>query len=77
MESLIAFFIDESDDSIKKAKFSSLVSNNTSTESRFSEYRCSKILPRAIATYKEGLPSHYIEEHHQAKVSLPSSNIHK
>lgn len=35
---------------------------------RFSEFRCNKALPLALAAYKEGLPSHYREEYHKAKV---------
>ena len=28
-------------------------------------YRCKKILPTAMAAYKEGLPQHYTQEYHQ------------
>ena len=35
------------------------------TEIMFSELRCKKILPTAMAVYKEGLPQHYTQEYHQ------------
>ena len=35
------------------------------TEIMFSELRCKKILPTAMAAYKEGLPQHYTQEYHQ------------
>ncbi len=38
--------------------------------SRFSEYRCSKALPQAIAAYKDGLQAQYVEEFHNAKVGF-------
>ena len=28
-------------------------------------FRCKKILPTAMAAYKEGLPQHYTQEYHQ------------
>lgn len=37
-------------------------------EARFSEQRCSKALPQALAAYQEGLPTHYTKEYHNAKV---------
>ena len=39
----------------------SLLTHGTSVESRFSEARCAKSLPVAMATYKEGLPPHYLQ----------------
>jgi protein SMG8 len=38
------------------------------TEIMFSELRCKKILPSAMAAYKEGLPQHYTQDYHQAKL---------
>ena len=35
------------------------------TEIMFSELRCKKILPTAMAAYKDGLPQHYTQEYHQ------------
>ena len=43
------------------------------TEIMFSELRCKKILPSAMAAYREGLPQHYTTEYHQVPAqSLPS-----
>ena len=39
------------------------------TEIMFSELRCKKILPTAMAAYKEGLPQHYTQEYHQVALS--------
>ena len=38
------------------------------TEIMFSELRCKKILPTAVAAYTEGLPPHYTAEYHNAKL---------
>jgi len=38
------------------------------TEIMFSELRCKKIIPSALAAYKENLPQHYTAEYHQAKL---------
>lgn len=46
----------------------SLLTHGMSVENRFSEARCAKSLPVAMSTYKEGLPSHYLEDFHNAKV---------
>lgn len=40
----------------------------TSVENQFSEARCAKALPLAIASYKEGLQSHYLQAYHSSKV---------
>ena len=37
---------------------------------RFSENRCAKALPLAMAVYKEGNPPHYLEEFHNSKVKI-------
>ncbi|KAK2726698.1 hypothetical protein QYM36_007512 [Artemia franciscana] len=39
------------------------------TDVKFSEIKCSKVLPLAIAAYQEGLPSHYTKEHHETKLA--------
>ncbi|KAG8325818.1 Protein smg8 [Homalodisca vitripennis] len=39
------------------------------TDVRFSEARCSKVLPLATATYQENLPANYTREYHLKKVS--------
>ncbi|KAG6441688.1 hypothetical protein O3G_MSEX001949 [Manduca sexta] len=40
------------------------------TDVRFSQARCAKVLPIAQASYAEGLPAHYSNQHHLHKVSL-------
>ncbi|XP_064611274.1 nonsense-mediated mRNA decay factor SMG8-like isoform X2 [Liolophura sinensis] len=39
------------------------------TDVRFSENRCSKVLPVAESTYQDGLPPHYTESYHQSKLA--------
>lgn len=46
----------------------SLLASKTSIENRFSESRCAKALPNAVAAYKEGLQPHYLYDYHQAKL---------
>jgi protein SMG8 len=38
------------------------------TDIKFSEARCSKVLPLAISTYQENLPANYTKEYHLNKV---------
>lgn len=40
------------------------------TDTRFSEQRCLKVLPLALARYQEGLPSHYGKAEHEARLSM-------
>ncbi|XP_063853668.1 LOW QUALITY PROTEIN: nonsense-mediated mRNA decay factor SMG8-like [Scylla paramamosain] len=40
------------------------------TEVRFSASRCAKVLPLALSAYKDGLPPHYTQMHHQEKLDL-------
>ncbi|KAG5884758.1 hypothetical protein JTB14_029239 [Gonioctena quinquepunctata] len=40
------------------------------TDTRFSEQRCMKVLPLALARYQEGLPSHYAKAEHEARLSI-------
>ena len=37
-------------------------------EGQFSEARCLKVLPLALAAYQENLPSHYSSQYHENKV---------
>ena len=53
-------------DSVKRA--AGLLASHTSLELRFSEARCQRALPMALAAYKEGLQPHYLEGYHNAKV---------
>lgn len=39
------------------------------TETRFSEQRCEKVFPMAIARYHEGLPSHYSRVIHEGRLT--------
>lgn len=39
-------------------------------DTKFSEQRCQKVLPIAVARYQENLPSHYTRNHHDDKVFL-------
>lgn len=50
---------------IKKKKILSLC-----TDTRFSEQRCLKVLPLALARYQEGLPSHYGKAEHDARLNM-------
>ncbi|ENN78691.1 hypothetical protein YQE_04863, partial [Dendroctonus ponderosae] len=40
------------------------------TDTRFSEQRCLKVLPLAVARYQEGLPSHYAQSEHEARLAI-------
>ncbi|CAG9862883.1 unnamed protein product [Phyllotreta striolata] len=40
------------------------------TETRFSEQRCLKVLPLALARYQENLPSHYAKAEHEARLAI-------
>lgn len=50
---------------IKRKKILSLC-----TDTRFSEQRCLKVLPLALARYQEGLPSHYGKVEHEARLNM-------
>lgn len=50
---------------IKKKKIFALC-----TDTRFSEQRCLKVLPLALARYQEGLPSHYGKAEHEARLNM-------
>ncbi|KAF5277720.1 hypothetical protein FQR65_LT03700 [Abscondita terminalis] len=41
-----------------------------STDTRFSEQRCLKVLPLALARYQEGLPSHYTRAIHETRLTM-------
>lgn len=51
--------------SIKKKRVVSLC-----TDTRFSEQRCLKVLPLALARYQEGLSSHYGRVEHEARLNM-------
>jgi Uncharacterized conserved protein (DUF2146). len=68
-----SFFLggDQSLDNRSKSQHHQLLSSLRSlldTDVRFSEGRCGKVLPLAIATYQENLPPHYTRDYHESKV---------
>lgn len=38
------------------------------TDVKFSEARCKKVFPIAVAKYQDSLPSHYTKQYHERKV---------
>lgn len=40
------------------------------TETRFSEQRCLKVLPLALARYQENLPPNYAKAEHEARLAI-------
>ncbi|XP_050702519.1 nonsense-mediated mRNA decay factor SMG8-like [Eriocheir sinensis] len=65
------FFVSEPSEKDTKAKqVMSSLQNLVETEVRFSAARCAKILPLALSTYKDGLPPHYTQLHHQEKLVM-------
>lgn len=44
-------------------------------DAKFSEARCAKVLPLALATYQQNSPFHYTREYHESRVSLFFKNI--
>ncbi|EEB14178.1 conserved hypothetical protein [Pediculus humanus corporis] len=44
--------------------------NRLDIDANFSESRCSKVLPLAVATYQQNSPFHYTREFHENKASL-------
>lgn len=44
--------------------------NCLDVDQRFSEARCNKVFPLAVATYQENLPSHYTKKYHETKVKM-------
>lgn len=62
------FFMGEPSE--KDTKILGSLQNLVETEVRFSDARCAKALPLAISAYKDGLPPHYTQMHHQEKLDL-------
>lgn len=54
------------------------LSDSMDTDIKFSEERCSKVLPLAFNVYKDNLPSHYNTQFHETRVSqaFNSFSIH-
>jgi protein SMG8 len=69
-----SFFLggEQSQDNRSKSQQQQLLSSLRSlldTDVRFSEGRCGKVLPLAIATYQENLPPHYTRDYHESKLA--------
>ncbi|XP_069946047.1 nonsense-mediated mRNA decay factor SMG8 isoform X3 [Cherax quadricarinatus] len=65
------FFMGEPSEKDTKVKqILGSLQNLVETEVRFSDARCAKALPLAISAYKDGLPPHYTQMHHQEKLDL-------
>ncbi|PNF37753.1 Protein SMG8 [Cryptotermes secundus] len=64
---------DQSPDSKSKSQlqhqFLSSLRGLLDTDVRFSEGRCGKVLPLAIATYQENLPPQYTRDYHESKLA--------
>lgn len=45
-------------------------SAHLNVETKFSEQRCMKVLPIALAKYQENLPSHYGKAEHEARLAM-------
>ncbi|KAK4311693.1 hypothetical protein Pmani_016826 [Petrolisthes manimaculis] len=67
------FFVAAPDKDTKAKQVVGSLQSLVETEVRFSDARCAKVLPLAIAAYKEGLPPHYTHLHHQHKVEVAQS----
>ncbi|KAL3280595.1 hypothetical protein HHI36_003827 [Cryptolaemus montrouzieri] len=46
------------------------ITTHLNTDTKFSEQRCLKVLPLALAQYQEGLPSHYGKAEHEARLAM-------
>ncbi|XP_045596633.2 nonsense-mediated mRNA decay factor SMG8 [Procambarus clarkii] len=65
------FFMAQSPEKDTKVKqILGSLQNLVETEVRFSDARCAKVLPLAVSAYKDGLPPHYTQMHHQEKLDL-------
>ncbi|XP_047489241.1 nonsense-mediated mRNA decay factor SMG8-like isoform X2 [Penaeus chinensis] len=64
------FCCDPSEKDTKAKQVLNSLQNLVETEVRFSDARCAKVLPIAISAYKDGLPPHYTQLHHQEKLEL-------
>lgn len=64
------FVMEPQEKDIKAKQVLTSLQNLVETEVRFSSSRCAKVLPLALSTYKDGLPPHYTQLHHQEKLDL-------
>lgn len=65
---MFEFFISQ-DKKISGSNQSAMLHSLLDTDVKFSESRCGKVLPLAIATYQDNLPTHYTREYHEGRVS--------
>lgn len=49
-------------------RLSSALAGLADVDATFSQNRCAKAMPQAVATYKEGLPQHYLQSYHRGKL---------
>lgn len=68
---LFDFLVLQKDD-IESSDLLSL-KNYVDVDQRFSEARCNKVFPLAVATYQENLPPHYTKKYHETKVIRSTS----
>ncbi|KAK6633972.1 hypothetical protein RUM44_004579 [Polyplax serrata] len=50
-----------------------VLSEHLDIDAKFSEARCSKVLPLAVATYQQNSPFHYTREYHESKLAQAMS----
>lgn len=62
------FFVESEKSSSAFLSQSNVLYGLLDTDVKFSESRCGKVLPLAIATYQENLPTHYTREYHEGRV---------
>lgn len=66
---LFNYLVMQSDDNEEASDLLNL-KNYLDIDQRFSEARCNKVFPLAIATYQENLPTHYTKKYHETKVNI-------
>jgi len=64
---LFDFLVLQTEEELQCSEMLSL-KNYLDVDQRFSEARCSKVFPLAVATYQENLPPHYTKKYHETKV---------
>ncbi|KAG8182047.1 hypothetical protein JTE90_013977 [Oedothorax gibbosus] len=62
----------------KSKSFQQTMKTSLDTDVKFSEGRCTKVLPVASAAYQDNLPTHYTEEYHETRLAhaLHVFNVH-
>ncbi|XP_071455115.1 nonsense-mediated mRNA decay factor SMG8 [Hetaerina americana] len=68
------FFMNEPSEKEYKTKLMlSCLHTLLDTDVRFSENRCGKVFPLAVATYQENLPPHYTKDYHETRLAHAAS----